>query len=154
MMNSACKKQDGAAKMGQGNNFLSVIQSDQKDSNNLESRLKSVRMMSSLSPTPIKKENVSIFSWFLILVQIINSYYNFYQKQLPVQQFAKITPQSAMKKTCQPSKVLDKYMAACARDKEGACHDRHACLTWQYKLAAVAIPPYLARLFPSPFVGP
>jgi len=57
MMNSACKKQDGAAKMGQGNNFLSVIQSDQKDSNNLESRLKSVRMMSSLSPTPIKKEN-------------------------------------------------------------------------------------------------
>lgn len=35
------------------NNFFSMIQSDQKDSQHQESKMKSARMMSSLSPTPM-----------------------------------------------------------------------------------------------------
>ena len=72
MMNSGLKNKDGAAKY-----FMSVIHSDQKDpASNLESRMKSVRMMSSLSPTPIKKEIAVSIIWHftsLFLVEIINS---------------------------------------------------------------------------------
>lgn len=67
-----------------------MIQSDQKDSHHQESRMKSARMMSSLSPTPINNNTVKKP-----------------QAQI-IQQFAKTTHQTV--KVCQPSKVLAEYI--------------------------------------------
>jgi hypothetical protein len=46
------------ANMQQQNHFFSMIQSDQKDSHHQESRMKSARMMSSLSPTPMNNNTI------------------------------------------------------------------------------------------------